>query len=90
MPNFFTLNDLDLRGKRVLLRVDFNVPMDKNNGIADDKRIMASLPTIKFLSEKDLSDLLIRFVRMSDKKHQQKTIEEIKHVLRLIGPKGFE
>ena len=36
-----------------------------------------------------LTDLLIRFVRMSDKKEQQKVIEEIKHVLRVIGPSGF-
>ena len=36
-----------------------------------------------------LMDLLLRFVRMSDKKQQQQTIEEIKHILRIIGPSGF-
>jgi hypothetical protein len=45
---------------------------------------------LKFLSVKELINLLLRFVRMSDKKHQQKTIDEIKNVLRVIGPKGFE
>ena len=40
---------------------------------------------LKFLTEEELIDLLIRFVRMSDKKHQKATIEEIKHVLRTIG-----
>ncbi len=38
----------------------------------------------------ELSELLIQFVRMSDKKHQQRTIEEIKLVLRTIGPAGFK
>ncbi|HLQ70195.1 MAG TPA: phosphoglycerate kinase [Bacillota bacterium] len=45
-----TLNDLDVKGKRVFCRVDFNVPMDKNK-ITDDTRIRAALRTIDYLSE---------------------------------------
>jgi len=45
-----TVEDIEVSGKRVLLRVDFNVPISKNSGvIGDDSRIRASLPTIKFL-----------------------------------------
>ncbi len=44
---------------------------------------------LKFLREEELTDLLIRFVRMSDKKRQQETINDIKQILRIIGPKGF-
>ncbi|MFH0701063.1 MAG: hypothetical protein V2A62_01355 [Candidatus Woesearchaeota archaeon] len=44
---------------------------------------------IKFLKATELQDLLIKFVRMSDKKEQQKVIEEIKHVLRSLGEEGF-
>ncbi len=44
---------------------------------------------LKCLKEEELTDLLIRFVRMSDKKHQQETISEIRQILRIIGPKGF-
>ncbi|MDP3640787.1 MAG: hypothetical protein Q8R53_06350 [Nanoarchaeota archaeon] len=44
---------------------------------------------LKCLGQEALVDLLLRFVRMSDKKHQQQTIGEIKHVLRTIGAGGF-
>lgn len=45
---------------------------------------------LKIIDESNLVDLLIRFVRMSDKKNQQKTIEEIRNVLGKIGPSGFK
>lgn len=45
-----TVSDVDLQGKKVLLRCDFNVPQDKETGvITSDKRIVASLPTIRYL-----------------------------------------
>ncbi len=59
MQNFFTLNDLDVKGKRVLVRVDFNVPLDKTtNDVSDDKRIKESLPTIQFLVESNAKIIL--------------------------------
>ena len=42
-----TIDDVELSGKKVLVRVDFNVPLDENLSITDDKRIVESLPTIK-------------------------------------------
>ncbi|ERP30901.1 phosphoglycerate kinase [Chitinivibrio alkaliphilus ACht1] len=43
------VEDLAVRGKKVIVRVDFNVPLNGNQEITDDKRIVASLPTIKYL-----------------------------------------
>ena len=42
-----TIDDINVKGKKVLVRVDFNVPLDENKNITDDKRIVESLPTIK-------------------------------------------
>ena len=53
-----TVRDIDLKGKRVLMRVDFNVPMDKGM-VTDDKRIRASLPTIQYVLEQNASLILM-------------------------------
>jgi len=44
---------------------------------------------VKFLRAEELQDLIIKFVRMSDKKEQQRVIDEIKRVLRQLGEEGF-
>lgn len=49
-----TVRDIDLRGKRVLLRADYNVPLDDKGNITDDYRIKQSLPTVRYLLEQDV------------------------------------
>jgi 3-phosphoglycerate kinase len=45
------VTDVQLKGKRVLMRADFNVPLDERRSITDDSRIVAALPTIKYILE---------------------------------------
>jgi len=54
-----TIDQLDLSGKRVLIRVDFNVPLDKAGNITDDTRIKAVLPTIRLAREQGAKTILL-------------------------------
>ncbi len=53
-----TIKDIDLKGKKVFVRCDFNVPMDENQNITDNTRIVAALPTIKYLLEQNCKIIL--------------------------------
>ena len=54
-----TIDDIDVAGKRVLVRVDFNVPIDADRNISDDTRVKAALPTLWHLLEKGASLVLM-------------------------------
>lgn len=53
-----TVKDIDLKGKKVFVRCDFNVPMGENRNITDNTRIVAALPTIKYLLEQNCKLIL--------------------------------
>ncbi len=53
-----TIKDIDLKNKKVLVRCDFNVPMDEEKNITDNARIVAALPTIKYLLENNCAIIL--------------------------------
>lgn len=53
-----TVKDIDLKGKKVFVRCDFNVPMDKEQNITDNTRIVAAIPTIKYLLEQNCKIIL--------------------------------
>ena len=54
-----SVKEYDFSGKKAIVRVDFNVPLDKNLVITDDTRIKAAVPTIKFILEKGGSVILM-------------------------------
>jgi len=50
-----TVNQIELKGKRVFIRVDFNVPLNEKNEITDDTRIVQSLPTLRSVIHRGLA-----------------------------------
>ena len=53
-----TIRDIDLKGKKVFVRCDFNVPLDEDTNITDNRRIVGALPTIKYLLEQNCRVIL--------------------------------
>jgi len=54
-----TIQDIDIKGKKVIIRVDFNVPLDENFHITDDRRITAALPTIQYALKNGASKVIL-------------------------------
>ena len=59
MLNKKSVEDLRVSGKKVLVRCDFNVPMDESKNITDDRRITSALPTINYLIKHDAKVILM-------------------------------
>ncbi len=63
-----TIRDIDLKNKRVLVRVDYNVPLDKGLNITDDNRIRATLPTLKYALDRGAKLILMSHLGRPDGK----------------------
>ncbi len=59
MYNKMSVEDIEVKGKRIIARVDFNVPLDGDGKITDDKRIVAALPTIRYLVRNGAKTILV-------------------------------
>ena len=64
-----TVEDIDLQKKRVIVRCDFNVPLDEHLTITDEKRIVASLPTIRFIRDQGTKLILMSHMGRPKGKH---------------------
>jgi 3-phosphoglycerate kinase len=94
------LKDLDLKGKRALIRVDYNVPYDKAMNITDDTRITATLPTLRYCIDRDARLVLVSHLGRPDGKPKpEMSLEPVarrlsellgKKVLFIPGPIGDE
>ncbi|MDY6855815.1 MAG: phosphoglycerate kinase [Thermodesulfobacteriota bacterium] len=81
------INDLDIRGERVLIRVDFNVPLDEMGNITDDTRIRSVLPTINYALDEEAKVILASHMgRPKGKIDKSLSLEPVaKRLKRLLG-----
>ena len=83
-----SIKDLgDIQGKRALVRVDINVPLDENKNVTDDTRIQAILPTVKFLTEKGAKVILMAHLgRPKGEWNNEFSLEPAaKHLSKVLG-----
>lgn len=80
------IEDLDVQGRTVFVRVDFNVPLDANGTIRNDTRIRASLPTIKFLLDKEARLVLASHLGRPKKPDPAASLRPVAvHLAKLLG-----
>ena len=83
-----TVEDINVNGKRVLVRVDFNVPRDKTTGaITDDARMRAALPTLQYLVDHGAKVIVMSHLgRPKGKVVEELRLDEVgKHLSELLG-----
>ena len=84
-----TVRDIDLEGKKVIVRCDFNVPLDENKNITDNRRIVGALDTIKYLLEQNAKVILMSHLGRpkGEVKPEFSLLPVAKELSRLLGKK---
>lgn len=80
-----TIEDIEVKGKRVLVRVDFNVPQDETGRITDDRRIRAALPTIQYLMNHGAKTILVSHLGRPKGKPEDREKFTLKPVAERLG-----
>ncbi len=85
--NFLTLEEVDVNGKRVFVRVDYNVPIDEHGAIVDDTRIRETIPTINYLIDRDAKIILASHMGRpkGERKPEYSLYPVAKRLERLLG-----
>lgn len=77
-----TIDQFDFKGKKTLIRVDYNVPLDENSNITDDKRILASMPTIKkILSDGGMAIIMSHLGRPKGVRNESMSLRPVANYL---------
>ncbi|MDR0890722.1 MAG: phosphoglycerate kinase, partial [Endomicrobium sp.] len=82
-----TLKNIDVKNKKVIVRVDYNVPLNEKFEVADDERIQRTIPTIKYLLENEASIILISHLGRPKGKYMSKMslFPVVKHLSDLLN-----
>ena len=78
-----TIKDVDLKGKKVFCRVDYNVPFDENMNITNDTRILATVPTVTYLLEQGAAVILACHIGRPSEAREDKF--STKHILKRLS-----
>lgn len=80
------IDEVEIRHKRVLLRVDFNVPLKADGNIADDSRIRETIPTIKHLLDQKNKVIIVSHLGRPSKRNTRESLEKVAHRLHTYLP----